>query len=99
MYDEVMEVIRERLPEQSPEKLPTVYPPWEQAPAWIRISGNQVADGRCDCPGTSNTSTWIDNEKRKRKKLRHSGKAHWCNILYLEHRTIYPSIDSGDIEI
>ncbi len=33
MYTEVMKVIREQIPEQSPENLPFVYPPWEQAPA------------------------------------------------------------------
>lgn len=33
MYDEVMKIIREEIPDQSPEKLPTIYPPWEQAPA------------------------------------------------------------------
>lgn len=32
MYDEVMKVIHDELPDQRPEKLPTVYPPWEQAP-------------------------------------------------------------------
>ena len=34
MYDEVMKTIHEQIPEQSPENLPTVYPPWEQAPVW-----------------------------------------------------------------
>ncbi|ERF77237.1 hypothetical protein EPUS_05806 [Endocarpon pusillum Z07020] len=33
MYNEVMKVIRERIPDQSPERLPFVYPPWERAPA------------------------------------------------------------------
>lgn len=32
MYDEVMRVIQDQLPDQRPDKLPTVYPPWEQAP-------------------------------------------------------------------
>lgn len=33
MYNEVMKVIRERIPDQSPERLPSVYPPWQRAPA------------------------------------------------------------------
>jgi len=32
MFDEVMKKIREVWPEQAPENLPIVYPPWEQAP-------------------------------------------------------------------
>ena len=32
MYDEVLKVIRGKASDQSPEKLPYVYPPWEQAP-------------------------------------------------------------------
>jgi len=30
MYDEVMRVIQENLPELSPERLPYVFPPWDQ---------------------------------------------------------------------
>jgi isoamyl acetate esterase len=33
MFEEVMRVIRAKIPDQSPEHLPTVYPSWEQAPA------------------------------------------------------------------
>lgn len=32
MYDELLSVIRERLPDHRPENLPSVYPHWEQAP-------------------------------------------------------------------
>lgn len=32
MYDEVMKVISDEMRDESPENLPTVYPPWEQAP-------------------------------------------------------------------
>ena len=32
MLQEVMKVIQERIPSQSPENLPMVFPPWEDAP-------------------------------------------------------------------
>lgn len=33
IYKEVMQVIKDQIPDQYPENLPSVYPPWEQAPA------------------------------------------------------------------
>lgn len=33
MYEEVMKVIKDKIPDQYPENLPPIYPPWQQAPS------------------------------------------------------------------
>jgi len=34
MYDELMKLIERELPEHAPEKLPYVFPSWDDADAW-----------------------------------------------------------------
>ena len=34
MFQELMKVVGERWPDQSPDKLPMVLPPWNDAEAW-----------------------------------------------------------------
>lgn len=34
LFQELMKVVGERWPDQSPEKLPMVLPPWNDAEAW-----------------------------------------------------------------
>lgn len=59
MYSEVMKVIREQIPDQSPEKLPSVYPPWEQAPAWS--SALEVANEDVDSVAVKGGSQWTQS--------------------------------------